>query len=188
MKAKIYYAAISVFVIAALICSFMLPRRDLRATGQVAGIALDEEGGLIKATFELYTPQLDEPIGRTRQTVVTTGSSLEECITNARLIRGESLFVNDAAALIISSDDHAFLLEKVLEHYGLLKNDQMALPVFFAFGQEAGKIFSGDGRVLSADLAESGKSLDKLQTVRDLMNGTGQRILVRGEGSYEIIS
>lgn len=182
------YTAIFLLLVIAIAGSFAIPRRDLRATGQVAGIALDEENGLLKATFELYTPTLDEPIGRNRKTVVSTGATLEECIDNARLVSGESLFADDASVLILSSQNHAFLLQKVLEHYRLLKNDQMDLPVFFAFAQEAGAVFSGEGAVLSGELAKSGKLLDKVQTVRDLMNGTGQRILIRGEGAYEIIS
>lgn len=182
------YAAITLLLIGAIVGSFAIPRRDLRATGQVAGIALDEEGGLLKATFELYSPTLDEPIGRNRETVISTGSDLAECIENARLSRGESLFTDDAAVLVISSEDHTFLLQKVFEHYRLLKNDQMDLPVFFAFGQQAGVIFSGEGAVLSGALAKSGKLLNKVQTIRDLMNGKGERILIKGEGNYEIIS
>lgn len=188
MKGKLRFWGIGLLLAAAIVGSFALPRRDLRATGQVAGIALDEKDGLIQATFELYSPELDEPIGRSRRIVTATGVSLEECFSAARLTQGENLFADDAAALIISSEKHAFLLEKAMEYYCLLKNDQMSLPVFFAFGQEAGEIFAGEGAVISTELAESGKSLGKLQTVRDLMNGTGERVLIRGEGSYEIIS
>ncbi len=182
------YAAITALLIAAVAGSFAIPRRDLRATGQVAGIALDEEDGHLKATFELYSPTLDEPIGRNRETVISTGNDLAECIENARLSRGESLFADDVSVLILSSENHAFLLQKVLEHYRLLKNDQMDLPVYFAFGQQAGTIFAGEGSVLSGELAKSGKLLNKVQTVRDLMNGSGERVLIKGEGNYEIIS
>lgn len=188
MKVAIRYAAMALLLITAIAGSFLIPRRNLRSIGQVAGIALDEENGRLKATFELYTPALDEPIGRRRQTVVSYGESLEECISNARLIRGETLFTDDAAALILSSEDHAFLLQKVVEYYRVLENDQMDLPVFFSFGQQAAAIYAGEGAVISTELAESGKKTERLQTIRDLMNGTGERILIRGEGGYEIIS
>ncbi len=181
------YAAIMVLLIFAICGSFAIPRRDLRAIGQVAGFALDEEDGTLKATFELYDPSLDEPIGRSRRIIVSEGNSIEECIENARLTVGENLFVNDASVLVLSSKNHSFLVQKTIEHYQLLKNDQMDLPVFFAFGQDAGEIFDGEGAVLSADLAKSGKLLNKVQTIRDLMNGKGNRVLIRGEGEYEII-
>ncbi|MBQ7936495.1 MAG: hypothetical protein IJ333_09180 [Clostridia bacterium] len=188
MIIKIYRLLMAFLLIIALIGSFEIPRRDLRATGQVAGIALDKENGQIKATFELYVPAADEPIGKTRKVVVSTGESLEECIANARRVQGETLFVNDAAALVIGSADHSYLLEKAMDYFRLLKNDHMDLPVFFAFGQSAGAIFEGEGVVLSTGLAESAKSMDKLQTVKNLMNGIGERILIKGEGAYEIIS
>ena len=38
------------------------------------------------------------------------------------------------------------------------------------------------------DLAESGKNTNQLQTVRDIMNNSGKRVLIKGEGAYEIIS
>ncbi|MBQ8894008.1 MAG: hypothetical protein IJ043_06315 [Clostridia bacterium] len=188
MKKLLSYGVALLLLVAAIAGAVTLPRRDLRATGQVAGIALDAENGQIKATFELYSPAVDTPIGTARKTIVSTGNSIEECILKARISQGDSLFVDDASALILSSSEHTFLLEKVFEYYSQIKNDQMDLPVFFAFGQKAGTIFSGEGKVLSMELAQSAKSLHKRQTIRDLMNETGERVLIQGEGSYEIIS
>ena len=182
------YMAVAVFLVAAVLGSFSIPRRELRSTGQVAGIALDEVEGKLRATFELYAPSLDEPIGKRRATVVTLGESLQECMDRAQLSGGESLFADDISALILSGAEDQFLLQKVYEHYRLLKNDQMDLPVFFTFGQDAGRVFEGEGAVLSGELAESAKAMHKLQTIRDLVNGSGERVLIRGEGCYEIIS
>ncbi len=182
------YTAMAVLLITAAVCSFTIPRRNLRSTGQVAGIALDEENGSLRATFELYSPSLDEPIGSKRQTVTTNGSDLQECIDRARLTGGESLFADDASVLILGSGDETFLLEKVLEHYRLLKNDQMDLPVFFTLDQSADAVFSGEGPVLSGELAVSAKAVGQVQTVRDLMNGNGEKVQIKGEGKYEIIS
>ncbi len=182
------YSALFLFLSVAVGSSFFLPRREARSIGQVAGIALDRTEGGIRATFELYDPSLDEPIGKKRRTIVTEGEDLQDCIDRVRRIDGEQLFTDDISALILAGEEDTFLLEKVVAHYRLLKNDQMDLPVFFTFGQEAGVVFQGEGAVLSGDLAESGKGLKKLQTVRDLMNGKGARVLIRGEGSYEIIS
>lgn len=188
MKKIIGYAVILILLIGAVIFSFKLPRRDLQATGQVAGIALDEENEKIKATFELYSPAVDEPIGSKQKTVVSFGFDIQECIDNAMLLHGESLFVDDASVLIIGGNDQDFLLPKVFEYFKLLKNDHMDLPVFFTAEQEAGNVFLGAGTVVSSQLAESGKKLKKSQTVRDLMNRTGENVLIIGEGSYEIIS
>lgn len=188
MKAFYRYTAMVLLLVVASVCSFWVPRRNLRGIGQVAGIALDRQGDSIRATFELYVPAVDEPIGQNRQTVTTTGASLEECIQNARLVSGWELFTDDAMVLILGGKDHTFLLPKVLAYYSNFKHDHMDLPVFFAFGQPASKIFEGEGSVISMDLAESGKNTDQLQTVRDLMNNSGKRVLIKGEGAYEIIS
>lgn len=189
MKALLMkYATITVLLITAVACSLGIPRRELQSTAQVAGIALDEVDGTLCASFELYVPALDEPIGSKRQTVVTSGNTLQECIDRAQLSGGESLFSDDASVLILGHGNESFLLERVFEHYCFLKNDQMDLPVFFALDQYAGDIFSGEGVVLSGELAESAKAVEQLQTVRDLMNGTGKRVWIRGEGCYEIVS
>ncbi len=188
MKIFFYRLIPAVLLVAAVIGSFSLPRRDLRSIAQVAGIALDQENGMLRATFELYVPVLEKSIGTQRETVSALGGSLEECVENIRKVRGEELFTDDAAVLILSSEQDDYLVEKVLEHYRQLKNDQMELPVFFAFGQSAASIFEGEGAVISTELAESGEKLSAIQTVKDLMNGAGERVLIRGEGGYEIIS
>ncbi len=177
-----------VFIIIAILGSFEIPRRNLRSTSQVAGMAMDWEGEQIKTTFELYVPSADAPFGSKRKTVVGSGDTLEECIENVSLTHGEFLFVNDASALIISSNHHTDLLREALSYFSLLKNDHMDLPVFFAFGQKASAVFEGEGAVISTELAASAKHLNRIQTVKNLMNGVGKRVLIRGEGSYEIIS
>ena len=189
MKALILkYAAMTLLLLMAVVCSFGIPRRELRATAQVAGIALDEENGRIYATFELYSPALDAPIGSERQTVKTCGTNLQECIDRAQLVGGESLFADDAAVLIVGSGNETLMIEKIKTHYRQLKNDRMDLPVFFTLDQSASSIFEGEGAVLSGELAESANAVGQVQTVRDLMNATGQRVRIKGEGSYEIIS
>ena len=177
-----------VFIIIAVFGSFELPRRNLRSTSQVAGMAMDWENGQIKTTFELYVPSADAPFGSKRRAVVGRGVTLEECIKNVSLTHGEFLFVNDASVLIISSEHHTDLLREALSYFSLLKNDHMDLPVFFAFGQKAAKIYEGEGAVISTELAASAEHLKQVQTVKNLMNGVGDRVLIRGEGGYEIIS
>lgn len=189
MKALLLRYAVMVTLLAvAIFCSFGIPRRELRSTAQVAGIALDEENGRLYATFELYSPALDEPIGTKRQTVSTDGTSLQECIDRAQRVGGESLFADDASVLIIGNGNEQLMMQKVTDHYGKLKNDRMDLPLFFAADQRASQIFAGDGAVLSGELSESAEALNQVQTLRDWFNGTGQRVWITGEGSYEIIS
>ena len=129
MKVFYRYTAMILLLVVAAGGSFWVPRRNLRGIGQVAGIALDRQEDCIRATFELYAPAVDEPIGKNRQTVTATGASLEECIQNARLVSGWELFIDDALVLILGSKDHTFLLPKVLAYYSSFKNDHMDLPV-----------------------------------------------------------
>ena len=189
MKALILkYTAMLLLLIGAVAFAFGLPRRDLRSTAQVSGIALDEQDGRLIATFELYVPSTEDPIGSKRETVTTVGSDLRECMERTRLIGGEALFTDNASALILGSGNEDVLLQALFNHYRELKNDQMSLPVFFTLDQSGGQIFEGEGAVLSNELAESAKAVGMVQTVRDLMNGVGSRVRIRGEGSYEIIS
>jgi len=182
------YTAMSVLLIVAVLCSFGIPRRELRSTAQVAGIALDEKDGKLYAAFELYSPVLDEPIGTKRQTVSSVGDSLQECIDRAQRVGGESLFTDDASVLIIGDGNEEVMMQRVVDHYRQLKNDRMDLPLFFTADQSASKIFAGEGVVLSGELSESAKALNQVQTLRDFLNGTGQRVWITGEGNYEIIS
>lgn len=184
---KFRFTAILLLFIAAAAGSFTIPRRDLRATAQVAGLALDAKAGMLQATFELYSPESDETIGTRKEVVVTEGATLEECIDNARLVYGKTLFASDAAALIIGKNSRELLLSAVLDYYRLLAHDQMDLPVFFAEGT-AGAVLQGEGPVVSTQLAQSGKALNRVQTIRDLMNGTGEQVRITGEGRYEILS
>lgn len=188
MIIRIYRILTAVFLLIAVVGSLFLPRRDLKKTAQVAGIALDEENGQIRATFELYVPAVDDVIGMKRKTVVGYGDTLEECIENVRFRSGDTLFVNDAAALVIEGRSDAFLMPRVFEYFRLLKNNHMDLSVFFAFGQSAGEVFEGEGAVLSTALAQSSKSINRVQTVKNLMNSIGERVFIRGKGGYEIIS
>lgn len=182
------YILIAVFLIAAVACSFSLPRRDLRATGQVAGIALDEKGGKLRATFELYDPGVDQPIGRSCEIVSSEGEDMEECIKNASRSTGKELYLEDAAVLIINWDDAELLINKMLDFYRTFKNEQMDLPVFFVKEQQAKDVFSSKGKILSTQIAKSAELLKKRHTVRDFMNGEGTCVWLKGEGSYEIIS
>lgn len=188
MIVRVYRILSAVFLLVAIIGSFAIPRRNLRTTGQVAGIALDWEEEQIKASFELYVPALDETIGKESKTVVGYGSSLEECIVNATRTNGDDLFVNDASALIVAGEYDEYLLNHVFEYFCSLKNTHMDLPVFFTLGQNAEQIFAEEGSVISISLAASAKSLKQTQTLKNLMNGVGKRILIEGKGGYEIIS
>jgi len=175
-------------LVLALVGAAEIPRHNMRLTAQVAGIALDESDGQLKATFELYDTSVDQPIGKKRQVVTSTGETIEQCLKNARASYGKELFIQDAAALIIDGRHHNEILKQVFLYYSQYKNDQMALPVFFTLGQSAGEIFEGEGEVISMHLAASVWNMKKTQTIKDLMNGTGQRVMVRGKGSYEILS
>lgn len=175
-------------LVLALVGAAEIPRHNMRLTAQVAGIALDESNGQLKATFELYDTAMDQPIGKKRQVVTATGETIEQCLTNARTSYGKDLFIQDAAALIIDGRHHSTILEQIFLYYSQYKNDQMALSVFFTLGQPAGELFEGEGEVVSMSLAASARNMKRVQTVKDLMNGTGQRVVVRGKGSYEIVS
>ncbi len=181
------YVCISLFLVIAIFCSFFLPRRDVRTIGQVAGFALDEKNETIHATFELYSPSVDQPIGKERQVLASEGKDIEECLKEIERKSGKKLYIDDAEVLILGGQQGE-LMEKVLDYYKAFSHDNMDLPVFFAQNQEAGKIFEGKGEILSTEISQSAKNLKKRQTVRDLMNGTGERILIKGEGSYEIVS
>lgn len=182
------FILIAAFLIAAVACSFSLPRRDLRATGQVAGIALDEKDGKLLATFELYDPGIDQPIGRSCEIVESEGEDLEECIKNASRSIGKELYLEDAAVLILNGDDVERLINEMLNFYRTLKNEQMDLPVFFVKNQQAKDVFSSKGKILSTQIAKSAELLKKRHTVRDFMNGEGTDVWLKGEGSYEIVS
>ncbi len=183
----IRYGCISLFLILGVICSFFLPRRDLRTIGQVAGFALDEKNGMLHATFELYSPSVDQTIGKERQVLTSSGKDIEECVNEIERKSGKKLYIDDAEVLILSGDQGG-MIEQVLEYYKEFSHDNMDLPVFFAQNQESGKIFEGKGKILSTEISQSAKNLKKRHTVRDLMNGTGERVFIKGEGSYEIIS
>lgn len=188
MKGSLPKILIILMIIVALVGALSFPRRSLRSIGQTAGIALDWENGRIKATFELFDPETGETIGKKRKVVMSEGESIDECIENAEFIQGKKLFADDVSVLILNYKAKDRLLPPVLEHFCLLKNDHMDLPVFFSLEQNAGAIFSGEGAVISMDLAQSGKNLGRLVTVRDLMNGNRDYVLVKGEGRYEIIA
>lgn len=170
----------------AAILSIWLPRRDLRTTAQVAGIALDQgEEGLI-ATFEIYRADMDRTIGSARETVVGYGSSLDDCLKDALRRFGKELFINDASVLIIGLNQREELLKKAVEYYSVLSQDHMDLPVVFSVGH-AGTFFEGEGAVVSPKIADSLQILDKRQTVKDLMNHRGDRIyMIQKEDGYEI--
>lgn len=184
MRIQTKVIAISLLILA-LFSSSRIPRRNLRSTAQVAGIALDQgEDGLI-ATFEIYEAKADETIGTKRKTAVGRGKSLDECIGNILYTEGDELFINDASVLVIGSENSEAILEEALKYYRKGAHNHMDLPVFFSKGR-AGALFEGEGEVISMALAASAEQLDKTQTIKDLLNDAGERVYVEGYGGYEI--
>lgn len=183
---KYRYFAIGFLLLFAVISSFWLPRRNLRETAQVAGIALDWEQERMMATFELYQADADETIGAKKRVVIGYGETLEMCIQDALRRQGKRLFVNDASVLILGQEKKERLLEAVLNYYCDFSHDDMDLPVFFAKGKAA-DFLSGEGAVRSMEIAASAKALNQRQTVKDLMNQRGERIwLLFKEDGYEL--
>lgn len=183
---KYRYFAIGLLIFAAVICSFWLPRRNLRATAQVAGIALDwvEEG--MMATFEIYEGDADENIGTQKQVAFGYGNTFEECIQNTLRGYGKHLFVNDASALFLGDEKTELLLGSVLEYYKKFAHDDMDLPVFFSKGRAA-DLLMGEGGVRSVEIAASAKLLHRRQTIKELMNQRGERIYLKlKENGYEL--
>lgn len=188
MERIVRYVLLGVFLIVAMVGSFFLPRRDLRSTGQVAGIALDEANGIIQATFELYDPSVDQPIGSSCELVSSKGADLEECVKNASKSTGKELYLEDVEVLIMNGKDSNALLDAMEKYYSVFKNEQMDLPVVFAKNQSAKRIFSSKGKILSTQIAKSVELMKKRHTVRDWLNGEGEYVWIKGEGSYEIVS
>ncbi len=184
MKVKWKVILIMVLLITALIASYNIPRRDLRSLSQVAGIALDINGETMVATFELFDPAIDQPIGTERSVISAEGRSITDCLEQIKRVHNAELYLNDAAVLILNSDH---LLDEVFSFYSKLSNDHMDLPVFYVNDQSAAEIFEGSGEVISTKLADSAESIDRLQTVRDLMNGEKETVYVQGRGTYEIL-
>lgn len=188
MEKIIRYVCIGSFIIAAIIASVSLPRRELQTIAQVAGIAIDGKEGKILATFELFEPSVDQPYGKERATTTSQGETLEECIDNARVSIGKELYVDDISILIIGDKEVEFLLAEVKRYYSKYKQDHMDLPLIIAKNQKAAAIFSGKGKILSTEIAESLQLLGKRSTIKDLFNGVQPDIYIKGEGKYEIIS
>ena len=184
MRVKDKTVLIVMLLIAAVVLSFYIPRRDLRSISQVSGIALDANGATINATFELYTPEINQPIGSKRTVISADGASIQQCLDQIKRVHDTELYVEDASVLIVNSDE---LLDEILSFYSKLSNDHMDLPIFYVKNQRAAEIFEGAGEVISTKLADSAESLDCLQTIRDLMNGEKEKVYVRGCGGYEIL-
>ena len=183
MRANTKYVSIAVLLVLSLVASFGIPRRDLHSMAQVAGIALDKVDDSITATFELYKPISDQPIGSQHIVVDAQGKSIADCIKRLKQVYSMELYLNNASVLILSSEQ---LVDDVIAFYSLLVNDHMDLPVFFA-EEQAADFFEGSKEVMSTHLADSAKRVSRIQTVRDLMNGSGQKVFVRGRGDYEIL-
>ncbi len=184
MKINVKSVIIAGFLIVAIIGSFFIPRRDLHSIAQVAGIALDRSGDRICATFELFDPVLDKPIGTQRKVVFAEGTTMNACIDAAKHHSSAELYLNDASVLILGD---GVPMDLVFDYYSSLAHDHMDLPIFYAHEQSASEIFKGEGKILSTELAKSAEKLDRLHTIRDFMNGEGQKVYVQGSGSYEII-
>ena len=184
MRVNIKAVLIGVLLSLAVIGALFLPRRDLRSLAQVAGIALDLEDEKIVATFELYVPAVDRPIGTERKVVYGTGETFEECVNSVKKRFGAELYLNDALVLILGSEQ---LNNEVCSYYSVFAHDHMDLPIFYSYRQKASEIFEGEGAVISTELAASAEKLQDFQTIRDLMNDEGTRVWVRGRGAYEIV-
>lgn len=188
MGRLIRYGLIEIFLVGAMICAIFLPRRDLRSTAQVAGIALDYEDGNIAATFEIYSPSSDQPIGAAKEVVHSKGETLEECVNNASRSIGKRLYLNDVSVLLLSEERSNDLMESMMAFYSEFNNDNMDLPILFAKDQRAGAIFECKGKVLSNEISKSAEIMKKRITVRDFLNGNKETVWIKGEGSYEIVS
>lgn len=188
MEKIIRYACIGSFIIAAIIASISLPRRELQRIAQVAGIAIDGKEGEIVATFELFEPSVDQPYGKERTATTSRGETLEECIENARLSIGKELYVDDISILIVGDEEVEFLLAEVKRYYSRYKQDHMDLPLIRAKNQKAAEVFQGKGKILSTEIAESLRFLGKRPTIKDLFNGVQPDVYIKGVGNYEIIS
>ncbi len=188
MIIKVYRIIMAVLLIISVVASDEIPRRSLRQTAQVSGIALDRQGDQIKATFELYDPAVDDPIGEKQKTVFGVGESIEACIIDASKRQGGELFIDDASALIIEGENRMFIVSRILEYYRELKHDHMDLKVFVAENQRAEAVFEGAKSVISAGLSKSAENLNAILTVKDLMNNQNNWVKIKGEGSYEIVS
>lgn len=188
MGRLVRYVCIVLFVFAAVIASFSLPRRELKTIAQVAGVAMDSKNGTILATFELFEPSVDQPYGKERSTTTSQGKTLEECIDNARLSIGKELYVDDISIMIIGEKDVDFLLAEVERYYCKFKQDHMDLVLIRAKNQKAADVFKGKGKILSTEIAESVRLLGKRSTIKELFNGVQPDVYIKGEGNYEIIS
>ena len=188
MERIIRYGCIVIALISALIASFFLPRRELRITAQVSGIAIDRNGDNIVATFELFEPGVDQSYGDERSVVASSGKTFEKCIENARLTMGKELYIDDASVLIIGDKEFDYLLKEVLDYYKTYNHDNMSIPLFRAKSQMASKIFDGKGKILSTEIAESARLIDEQVTIKDVYNGVEPDVFIKGAGGYEIVS
>ena len=188
MEKIIRYGCIGAFIIAAMIASIFLPRRELRTIAQVSGIAMDSKEGELNVSFEVFEPSVEQPYGRERSIVKTQGKTLEECIDNARLSMGKVLYVDDAAVLIIGDKDLNILLQEIKRYYSEYKQDHMDLPIIRVRNQMAAEVFEGKGKILSTEIAESVRLMGKRSTIKDLLNGVEPDTFIKGVGRYEIIS
>lgn len=175
-----------VFMLLALGFSVQIPRRDVHHLAQVAGIALDYEEGGIKATFELYEPSVDQPIGTERRVVASYGESLRDCIEEAEKLQGKELYVSNASVLILGEERR--LLEEVLSYFCEFTNNRTDLPIFVALNQQAGALFAGEGEVLSSQIDAASRHSGVRQTVLDLLNGEQPQVYLRGKGGFELVS
>ena len=188
MEKIIHYGCMGAFIVAAIIASVFLPRRELRTIAQVSGIAIDRKDDLMSITFELFEPSMEQPYGEERTIVNSMGKTIEECIKNASLSIGKELYVDDAAVLIIGDKGIDAILNEVKRYYKEYKQDHMDLPLIRARNQTAAEIFKGKGKILSIEIAESMRLMGKRTTIKELLNGVEPDIFIKGEGKYEIIS
>lgn len=188
MEKIIRYICMGALILAAIIASLFLPRRELQTIAQVGGIAIDSKGEKMNVTFEVFEPSVDQPYGKERSIVKTMGKTLEECIENASSSIGKELYVDDAAVLIIGDKDADDLLQEIKRYYREYKQDHIDLLLIKAQNQTAAEIFEGKGKILSTEIAKSMRLMGKSSTIKNLLNGVEPDVFIKGVGEYEIIS
>ncbi len=171
-------------IVVALIGTVWIPYYNSHGFIQVSGIALRMKGETIAVEFELFEPDFENYLGKTKSIVQASGDSLENCIENLSHTYGKELFLRDAAVLIISERDLETLTPYVEEFFSKRENQHGNLPVFlWENPQENG--FFGD-QVNSLDIARSARMLKRTYTLTDWLNQKGNPVYIKGGEGYEI--
>ncbi len=171
-------------LIGALLATVRIPYYNSHNLIQVAGIALRMEGRELTAEFELFEPDFENYLGKTKLTVQAKGNDLEDCIQNLSRTYGKELFLRDTAVLILAERDRETLKPLVEEFFRKFKNFHWNLPVFYWKNPQE-SVFSGD-KGKSLDIAKSAKMLKMTYTLNDWLNQKGEPVYITGGEGYEI--